>query len=225
MVRAGVDIHAHRDFAAVTALLIGVIVALGVRALLLSDEQGQFLQDHGAVPQKILALLDWRHPYRSLSALQAIVVGILLHATWVHLAVDVVLLLLFGASVEDRLGHYRFLLLFFVAGIVAALTQCLLDPESRLALVGAHGATSGVAGAWVVLSPRGRVPTMVRGLEIPWVFGPVLWALGEVLTVSSAWALPAGVGTAGFPAVLLAFGVGLALGPFYRSSRPILLRG
>lgn len=225
MVRAEVDIHAHRQFALVTALLVGVIVAAALHVFALGDDTDSFLQANGAVPDRILALLHWRHPYRSLSALQTIAGSLLLHATWLQVAISVVLLLAFGASVEDRIGHYRFSLLFFVAGSVAVLHQCLLTPESHVALVGAQGGIAGVAGAWFALGPRTRVPTMIRGLEIPWVFGPILWLAGQSLSATADWTAAAGVGTVDLPTGLLAFGAGLVLGPLYRSRRPALLRG
>lgn len=208
-----------------TAFLIGIIAALFLRVVTMGAEAEAFLQAHGAVPHKILTLLHWQHPYRSLPAVQSILTSLVLHGNAVAMGSNVLLLLLFGASVEDRISHYRFLLLFCVCGSLAVLAQCLTLPESRVAFVGAQGGVAGVAGACLAISPRGHVPTMVRGIEFPWLFGPVVWILLSILVSVSPLAMPAGVESVGLPYLLLAFGAGVGLGEFYRRHRPILLRG
>jgi len=225
MPQVSVDYHTHRQFAVVTAALVGVLVALFVHVSRLGDMGAAFLQTHGAVPHKVLTLLDWRHPYRSLPALQSILTSLFLHGDLLRLAGNALLLLLFGASVEDRLGHYRFALLFCVCGAIAVLAQCAMIPDSRLALVGAQGGVAGVAGACLAISPRGNVPTMIRGLQFPWLFGPLVWMLGAILAAVSPVSMPPGADTVGVPYQLLAFLLGVGLGEFYRRQRPVLLRG
>lgn len=220
-----VDIHTHRQFAVMTALLVGVLVAVYLHVVSLGDQAGAFLQTHGAMPHRIVTLLHWRHPYRSLSAVQSILTSLLLQGNALHLAGNVLLLLLFGASVEDRISHYRFAMLFIVSGAIAILAQCLVDPESRIALVGAQGGVAGVAGACLAISPRGNVPTMIRGVQFPWLFGPLVWLLLTILGSVSPLPLPPGVASVELPYLLLAFACGVGLGEFHRRHRPVLLRG
>jgi membrane associated rhomboid family serine protease len=226
MARVALDHHRYRQFAAMTALLVGVLAALGAHLLLLGDAAAAlFLHEHGAEPSRVLALLHWRHPYRTLYGLQAVGSAMMLHAHLVQLASSMAILLLFGLSVEDRIGHYRFLLLFLAGGAISLLAQALVEPDSQVAFVGAQGAAAGVAGASLVLAPRGTIPTMIRGLDLPWVFAPVIWLLLAIVAALAPLPTPAGVAPVGLPYVVLAYAAGAALGPFYSRTRPVLLRG
>ncbi|HTO13254.1 MAG TPA: rhomboid family intramembrane serine protease, partial [Candidatus Binatia bacterium] len=73
----------------------------------------------------------------------------------------------FGDNVEDTLGHGRFMLFYLVSGVAAALLQAGLYPASRVPMVGASGAISGVLGAYLLLFPYARVLTLV--LLLPFV--------------------------------------------------------
>ena len=66
-----------------------------------------------------------------------------------------------------------FLLFYLVGGIVAALTQVVIDPTSTCPLVGASGAIAAALGAYIVLFPRARILSLVflgffyQLLEVP----------------------------------------------------------
>jgi membrane associated rhomboid family serine protease len=68
---------------------------------------------------------------------------------------------LFGHSVEDAMGHARFVVFYLMCGVAAAATQVLTDTHAQLPMVGASGAISGVLGAYVLLYPRVRVHTLI----------------------------------------------------------------
>jgi len=208
-----------------TAVLVALLIGVYLHIVSLGAHADVFLQAHGAVPNRFLSMLQWRHPYVMLYGLVPVVTAIFLHANWMHVAINALLLLLFGPSVEDRLGHYRFLLLFLFSGVVAIIAEALVVPDSHTALVGAQGAVAGVGGACILISPRSRIPTMVRGLELPWAFAPVCWLMFAILASVSPLSLPLDVGVVGLPYLFLAFAAGAALGPLYRHQRPILLRG
>lgn len=55
----------------------------------------------------------------------------------------------------------RFLVFYLLCGLTAALLQVFAEPDSRIPMVGASGAISGVMGAYLVLFPRTRVFTLV----------------------------------------------------------------
>ena len=87
----------------------------------------------------------------------------------------------FGGNVEDRLGHVRFLALYFLAGFAAAFTQLLMSFDSIAPLIGASGAIAGVLGGYLVLFPRARVLTVVIVIlfplfvELPAIFLLLMW--------------------------------------------------
>jgi membrane associated rhomboid family serine protease len=90
-----------------------------------------------------------------------------LHGGWLHLIGNMWFLYLFGRSVEDRMGHGRFLLLYLLSGIGAGVTYFLLTPHSTVPTIGASGAIAGVMAAYVVLFPRAKVLTLIPIIFIP----------------------------------------------------------
>ena len=60
---------------------------------------------------------------------------------------------IFGDNVEDTLGHGRFLVFYGARGAGGRPGQTLVHPDSRVPMVGASGAVSGVLGAYLLLFP------------------------------------------------------------------------
>jgi membrane associated rhomboid family serine protease len=84
-----------------------------------------------------------------------------LHAGWLHLAGNMLCLWIFGDDVEDSLGQPAFIVFYLLSGMAAALAQAAFDTDSRVAVVGASGAISGLFGAYLVLYPRSHVNVLV----------------------------------------------------------------
>ncbi len=88
--------------------------------------------------------------------------SILVHGGWVHVMMNAVAALTFGAPVarlfRGSLGVVAFLALYSASGIVATLGYGLMHPGSSDPLVGASGAVFGLIGAASrLLGGRGRV--------------------------------------------------------------------
>ncbi len=86
---------------------------------------------------------------------------IFLHGGWLHFLGNMWFLHIFGDNVEDRLGHFMFLLLYIAGGVVACLAQILVDPSSTVPTIGASGAIAAVMGAYVMLYPSAEVETLI----------------------------------------------------------------
>ncbi|HVT45854.1 MAG TPA: rhomboid family intramembrane serine protease [Thermoanaerobaculia bacterium] len=84
-----------------------------------------------------------------------------LHGGWLHLGGNMLYLWIFGDNIEDRLGHFRYLLFYLACGVAASLAHAIANPASRLPSVGASGAIAGVLGAYLVLFPSARVMTFI----------------------------------------------------------------
>ena len=80
-----------------------------------------------------------------------------LHGSWMHILGNMWFLWIFGNNVEDAMGRLRFVVFYLLTGVVAALAQVVLNPDSAVPMVGASGAISGVMGAYIVLYPYVRV--------------------------------------------------------------------
>jgi membrane associated rhomboid family serine protease len=92
---------------------------------------------------------------------QNVLTSMFLHGSWMHLLGNMWFLWLFGNNIEDSMTRPRFLAFYLLAGLGAALAQVFADPASRVPMVGASGAISGVMGAYLMLFPRVRVFTLV----------------------------------------------------------------
>ena len=68
---------------------------------------------------------------------------------------------IFGDNVEDRLGHFWYLVFYLAGGIVAAFAHVALNPNSVIPTVGASGAIAAVLGAYLILFPQVKVLTFV----------------------------------------------------------------
>jgi membrane associated rhomboid family serine protease len=98
----------------------------------------------------------------SLETLMDFVRSMFFHGGWAHLIGNMLYLWLFGDNLEDRMGIPLFLILYFLSGFVATITQIVVDPSSSVPMVGASGAIAGVLGGYLILFPgikvRGIVP-------------------------------------------------------------------
>src|SRR5260370_37084059 len=84
-----------------------------------------------------------------------------LHAGWLHIGGNMLFLYIFGDNVEDRMGHIPYLLFYLFCGVVAGITQVLVDPGSPVPNLGASGAIAGALAAYLVLLPLARVRTII----------------------------------------------------------------
>ena len=80
-----------------------------------------------------------------------------LHLNVLHIASNMITLLIVGPAVEVMLGRSRFLSLYLVAGLGGSVASYLFSPGNSVS-AGASGAIFGVMGAYVVLAHRRRYP-------------------------------------------------------------------
>ncbi len=99
-----------------------------------------------------------------------------LHGSMMHIAGNMLYLWVFGDNVENDLGRGRFVVLYVLAGLVAAFAQMAVDPVSTIPMVGASGAISGVLGAYLILHPKQPITVLVPNLGITRM--PALMVLG-----------------------------------------------
>lgn len=95
-------------------------------------------------------ILRWGYATEDGSAWQ-LVTSAFVHAGWMHLIGNMILLYLTGCNVEDRWGHWQFGA-FYLGGILAAVgAYALVHPADATVLVGASGAISACMAAFLVL--------------------------------------------------------------------------
>ena len=99
-----------------------------------------------------------------------------LHASWIHVLGNMLFLWVFGDNVEDILGHFKYLVFYLLCGVTAGLAQVVIDPYSRVPMVGASGAIAGVMGAYLVKFPRSEVKLFAWFILI-FTFDVPAWAM------------------------------------------------
>jgi membrane associated rhomboid family serine protease len=87
-----------------------------------------------------------------------------LHANLLHLGGNMLYLWAFGGNLEARLGHIRYLLFYFVCGLLASGAQIAFSVyahQTDVPTLGASGAIAGVLGAYLVFFPGSKVRTII----------------------------------------------------------------
>ncbi|MDK2891705.1 MAG: hypothetical protein PWQ49_97 [Methanohalophilus sp.] len=92
------------------------------------------------------------YPNDMLSMPWTIITHMFLHASFSHLFFNMMVLFFFGRELERRIGNNRFLYVYFISGIVAAIGFSITSSTS-LPLVGASGAIMGVFATLTILAP------------------------------------------------------------------------
>src|SRR5712692_10300899 len=121
----------------------------------------------GVVPAHFTAFLAGSPKYPLVAVVLPFFTSMFLHGSWMHVIGNMWFLYIFGDNVEDYLGHFKYLVFYLVAGILAMAAQVATDPVSRVPTLGASGAIAGVLGAYFILYPRARVLT--------WFFVFIIW--------------------------------------------------
>lgn len=144
-------------YVTLTLIAINIFILAFIYTFYLTRVEAVF-HEYGAIP---------RHIFQG--SLLGLLSHMFLHGGWLHLLGNMYFLWLFGDNVEDRLGHWKFLLFYLVCGFVACFAQLLvMGIQSHIPLVGASGAVAGVMGAYVYLFPKSYL--YQRILFIPWPF-------------------------------------------------------
>lgn len=84
-----------------------------------------------------------------------------MHGGVLHLAFNMLFLWIFGDNVEDRMGHFRYLVFYLLCGTIAAATHSLVSLFAAVPTLGASGAIAGVLGAYFILFRGATVRTLV----------------------------------------------------------------
>jgi len=130
------------------------------------------------------------HPFRRWGLIPAapsavaFVTCLFVHAGWLHLLGNLLMLYLSGPFVEDAFGRPIFLTLYLAGGVAASLVHLSAFPNSTTPIVGASGAIAAVMGAFLVRFARRKV----RFFYFLWLL--VLPPLTGTFTVAALLVLP-----------------------------------
>ena len=132
-------------------VLIGLNVAIYVLMAAVGGQQGS-VYERGVIWGPLVADGEWWR----------IVSGAFLHASPLHLLMNMFLLYLLSKELEPAVGHVRFGLIYAVSLLGGSLGVLLLAPND--VTLGASGAIFGLMGALVVLQLRAKQNPWNSGL-------------------------------------------------------------
>lgn len=194
-----------------TLVALCIVIHAWDRQWLFFSDQSIVFADLAMRPREVLE--SWRGPSTDLFPLATLFTALFLHANVLHLAGNVLFLLVFGPAVESALGAYRYALYYLFWGIVAWMAQIYIDPASNVPTLGASGAIGGVLGCYFVLFPSNKIELFVPilpflAVEVSAWVALGLWFAYQILVPHegvAAWAHAGGF-MAGMATVLIAGG-------------------
>ena len=176
----------HLPWATIAIIASCAVISLWL-ASLPADDRLEWIRQWGTVPSK---LFDSQAPMlQQVSELRVLrlLTALFIHADWLHLAGNLLFLMIFGLPAERALGSWRFLALYLFGGAVANLIGALTLAGTNAPIVGSSGAVSAVVGAYLALFPRARLGLVLPlGLFLEFVRIPAplligFWILLQVL--------------------------------------------
>ncbi len=107
------------------------------------------------------------------SAPYTLLTSMFMHASLFHIFINMFILFMFGGLLEQRIGTKRFLIVYFTAGLLAAVASNFIYPMA----LGASGAVMGVVGVVIMLMPNLKVlffffipmPLWIAGILIAFI--------------------------------------------------------
>ena len=122
--------------------------------------------------------------------------SIFFHGSFMHLLGNMLFLHIYGDNLEDKMGHFWFLIFYLFAGVFANFAQFAADPTSNVPVIGASGAVAAVMGGYLLLFPKARIDILfifVIIFKIIPIRAWVVLGIWFVLQLYNGLAVPASV--------------------------------
>ncbi len=154
----------------ILANVIVYMLAIAHGGSLWSGPDAHEVVRYGAVPH---ALIHGTAPSGAVAPWLTVFTSMFLHGSFLHLAVNMLFLWIFGNTIEDSTGRFRFAALYICGGVAALALDVLLEPNSTAAIVGSQGAVAAAIGGYTLLYRKARVlafsliPFYVTVVEVP----------------------------------------------------------
>lgn len=212
------DANPTRRSAVVTlAILVACVLVFGYELLIQlgpggDDALNDFISTWGVVPHDVATA--WSSGAFVSHATLTLLTSQFLHAGWLHLGGNMLYLWIFANNVEDRLGRVGFALFYLGGGVIAALAQVLVGPNSMVPTIGASGAIAATLGAYIVLYPRARVTSLVflgffyQLIDVPAIIVLGFWFVLQLIDGFASLGSVAGSGGVAFFAHIGGFAAG-----------------
>lgn len=206
----------------ITYIFITINVLVFFHQLSLSQPQlNSFFQLYAVVPEQLTASFNGISVGQPVPEWLTLISSQFLHGGFMHIGGNMLFLWVFGNNIEDRLGHFRYVIFYLTCGALAALAQWFFSMQSGVPSLGASGAIAGVMGAYIIRFPRARILTLVplgffiTTIRIPAVFFLGFWFVQQAISGVASLGVTSDIETGGIAywAHAGGFVFGVLLGP------------
>ena len=117
-----------------------------------------------------------------------LITSMFMHGGFAHIFGNMLFLMIFGDNIENRLGHFRYLIFYLLVGILASLAHVFvsvsLGSSTLIPSLGASGAISGVLGGYLLLFPKRRVRVIMlyQMMEVPAIVAIGIWFAFQLIS-------------------------------------------
>ncbi len=182
------DINPTRNKPVITITFIVINVLVYIYQMSLGHQGHVLIASLGATPFEISHFRDlvgpvgyFFHAEGPTPIIITLFTSMFLHGSIVHLGGNMLYLWIFGNNIEDILGPFKFILFYFLSGLIAHAMHIASDPSSLIPTIGASGAVAGLLGAYLIAYPGAKILTLmfififIRLLVVPAYVIIIFW--------------------------------------------------
>lgn len=117
-----------------------------------------------------------------------LITSMFMHGGFAHIFGNMLFLMIFGDNIENRIGHFRYLIFYLVCGIISSLAHVFVSvsvgSSTLIPSLGASGAISGVLGGYLLLFPKRRVRVVMfyQLMEVPAIVAIGIWFAFQLIS-------------------------------------------
>lgn len=217
------DTTRSSKFPVINTILIVSNLIVFLYELSLGQASNRFIFQHGLTPTLLYSSTSVGIAER----VSPFFTSLFIHGGFLHLLGNMLFLYIFGDNVEDKMGHFRYLVFYIICGLAAAVFQTMTNIHSTIPMIGASGAISGVLGAYLIFFPKSRILTLlpilffIQLIHIPAAVFIIIWFIFQFLSGVATLPAEPGVGGVAFWAHIGGFVSGIILARFFRKQGTI----
>jgi membrane associated rhomboid family serine protease len=152
-------------FVTISIIILNIIVYL-YQISLSNLNYYAFINDYSFVPENFINSFSLSNMFKD-SDIISLITNTFLHGSFFHLLSNMWILWIFGDNVEDKIGHFKYLIFYLFGGIAANLTHLLFSLNSSVPTIGASGSIAAVMGAYMIFFPYAKIKTLIPIIFIP----------------------------------------------------------
>ena len=112
----------------VTYFLILINIVVYLYQIILGSNNEAFIYQFALIPANVTNMV-------SLGSIFNIFTSMFMHGGWMHFLSNMWILFIFGDNVEDRMGHFKYLIFYIAGVVVASLAHIYTNPGSQIPTV------------------------------------------------------------------------------------------